>query len=136
MLRVNVRNDLSELETLTSSLQASARKAGLSDTLQHRVSIIVEELFVNFVHHSAAETGRFEVAVETTNGGVLLRLADDGEPFNPLASETPDVSASLDDRDVGGMGLHLVQQFANEITYQRTETQNVVEIRLSDEAPS
>ena len=130
MFSVTVPNDLAALETLTASLQQHADAEKFSEAVAHRLSVIVEELFVNFVHHGGAADGQFEVKIERTDAGLQLRIADDGVPFNPLESERVDTAANLEDRDVGGLGLHLVRQFADNVAYNRIDDRNVVEIRL------
>ena len=132
MFSVTVPNDLTALETLTASLQQHADENGIAEQVTHRLLVIVEELFVNFVNHGGAADGRFEVKVDRSNAGLQLHIADDGLPFNPLASESVDTDAGLADRDVGGLGLHLVRQFADSFAYLRIDDRNVVEICLKD----
>ena len=130
MLSLTAPNDLTALETLTTSLEQHLSEAGHADTLRHRLLVIAEELFVNFVHHGGTAEGRFDIQIDSCEGGVSVRIADDGAPFNPLASVSADVEAALDERDIGGLGLHLVRQFADELAYQRIDERNVVTFRL------
>lgn len=132
MFSVTVPNDLTALETLTASLQQHADAENFSEAVAHRLVVIVEELFVNFVHHGGAVDGQFEVQIEPTDAGLQLHIADDGLPFNPLASQCVDTDADLAARDIGGLGLHLVRQFADDFAYLRMDDRNVVDIYLKD----
>ena len=130
MFSLTAVNDLHAWEKLGASLRHHAAEEGMSEKLQHELAIVVEELFVNFVHHGAADIGTFTVEVEKTDTGASVRVADDGAPFDPLSYSEADVEASLDERQAGGLVLHLVRQLANSLTYQRSGNQNVIELEL------
>ena len=130
MFSVSVPNDLAALTRLTASLEQYASECSYAESLSHNLLIIAEELFVNFVHHGGAADGQFEVQIAETENGIHMRVLDDGAAFNPLASPDADTDAPLENRDIGGLGLHLVRQFAEDLTYQREGNRNVVELLL------
>jgi serine/threonine-protein kinase RsbW len=55
---------------------------------------------------------------------MILTIEDDGPPFDPLSLPPPDVTASLEERRVGGLGVFLVRQMMDEVSYQRTGKRN------------
>jgi anti-sigma regulatory factor (Ser/Thr protein kinase) len=57
---------------------------------------------------------------------LVLTIKDAGVPFNPFARETPDISLSIDEREIGGLGIHMVRGLVDEYSYQRQINNNVV----------
>ncbi len=55
-----------------------------------------------------------------------MTIADDGVPFNPLGAEAPDIDASLEEREIGGLGIHLVRSLMDDVSYQRRIGKNVM----------
>ena len=55
-----------------------------------------------------------------------LVLVDDGDPFDPFTAPVPDLAASIEERDIGGLGVHLVRTLATRFAYERADGRNVV----------
>ena len=55
-----------------------------------------------------------------------MTITDDGMPFNPLSAEAPDTDLSLEDREIGGLGIHLVRNLIDDVTYNRRIDKNVM----------
>jgi serine/threonine-protein kinase RsbW len=81
---------------------------------------------MNVLMHGSDPTEAPRVAVSLTlsNSGVTLAVEDDGAPFDPLSLPAPDVTASLEGRRVGGLGVFLVLQVMDSVSYQRRGTRN------------
>jgi anti-sigma regulatory factor (Ser/Thr protein kinase) len=57
------------------------------------------------------------LAVTASDTEVVLVVADDARPFDPLTLATPDIGAALEDRTIGGLGVHLVRQMMDTVSY-------------------
>jgi len=79
-----------------------------------------------------------EVEGEVRDAWVILTITDDGIPFNPLTVAPPDLSLLLHEREIGGLGIHLVRSMFDEVTYHRNVGRNVLTVRkkLASEASS
>ena len=55
-----------------------------------------------------------------------ITISDDGIPFNPFQKASPDLKASLEDRDIGGLGIHLVRELMDSVSYKRGVGRNIV----------
>jgi len=79
-----------------------------------------------------------EVEGEVHDACVVLTIRDDGIPFNPLSVAPPDLSMLLHEREIGGLGIHLVRAMFDEVTYHRNVGRNVLTIkkRLASGAPA
>lgn len=97
-------------------LEAFAESVALPAKVMFAVDAALEELLQNVVDYSGARVVRLKLAVEA--GELRLELADDGRPFNPLASAMPDLSVPLVERKVGGLGVHLVRRMMDRAAYE------------------
>jgi len=69
------------------------------------------------------------ITIATRNGELIASVSDDGREFNPLEVKTPDLNATLAERDLGGLGIHLVRSLMDHVTYQREGAKNVLTVR-------
>jgi sigma-B regulation protein RsbU (phosphoserine phosphatase) len=94
--------------------------------------LIAEELLTNAVRSLAARRGssRLSLECELTSAQIVMTVRDDGPPFDPLALVAPDLSVGIDDRAIGGLGIALVRELADDCRYSRVQGHNVMEVRL------
>jgi sigma-B regulation protein RsbU (phosphoserine phosphatase) len=57
---------------------------------------------------------------------MILKIKDDGVPFDPFEQDAPDIELALEDREIGGLGIHLARKVMDEASYQRQDDKNVV----------
>ncbi|MCX7058625.1 MAG: ATP-binding protein, partial [Proteobacteria bacterium] len=75
------------------------------------------------VTHGAAT--RFSLSLELAGeASVRMTLTDDSPPFDPLSLATPDLDSPLEERNIGGLGLHLIRTMMDEVVYCREENLN------------
>ena len=72
------------------------------------------------------DAGSVTVEVELDQERVTVTITDDGPPFDPFRQAAPDTTLSVDERPIGGLGIHLVRELMDEVSYQRRDGQNVV----------
>lgn len=89
--------------------------------------VALDEILSNTVrsgYPAGAPPGRIEVSFGVRDGLLELLIADDARPFNPLEREDPDVSAPLEERPIGGLGIYLVKKLMDIVEYERTGDRN------------
>lgn len=110
--------------------------------LAPKVDLVLEELFLNVANYAyGGEAGDIEVACGHIcaggQGRFHLCLKDWGQPFDPMTAPPPDISAALEDRAVGGLGIHLVKEMTDSLEYSRQEDANRLDCCFFfDAAPS
>jgi len=128
--RLVVANETAQLPVLTRFLQEFWSAAALPAEPAQAFELALEETFVNIVLHGApAGSARVEVSLHLSGGELALTVEDDGPAFDPLSVPPPDVTARLEDRPVGGQGIHLVRQVMEEVSYRRLGRRN--QLRMS-----
>jgi len=105
-----------------------------SQKLLIEVQLAVEELMLNvFSHGSNGEGTCARLDIISSGKNVAITITDNGVPFNPVDdSPEPDIDAGLEDRKIGGLGVHLVKTLAEELSYRREDGHNILTIRMSD----
>ena len=128
--RLVVLNEALQLAALTRFLQQFWADAALPAAAGQAFELALEETFMNVVLHGApAGSARVEVSLHLADGELALTVEDDGPAFDPLSVPSPDVAARLEDRPVGGQGIHLVRRMMDEVSYRRVGRRN--QLRMS-----
>lgn len=124
-------NDLSELSRLSEFLAAFFTRNGLPADLVGDFELALEEVFVNTVMHGYPEGGEHEISVSVAleDGNVRLTVEDGGIAFNPLDAPLVDLDLPLEERGVGGLGIHLVKGVMDNLEYTRAEGRNRLVMR-------
>ncbi|MEW6218976.1 MAG: ATP-binding protein [Thermodesulfobacteriota bacterium] len=130
-------NRLSELSVLARQLEAFGRAGGLSRRLVLEINLALEELFTNIVSHGFTDQTEHFVHFDLTcdEERVIIRVEDDAPFFDPLAACSPDLCCSLEQRPVGGLGVHLIRCFMNGLVYERRGERNILMLEKRRPAP-
>ena len=109
-------------------LDAFAAQCKLPTATTSKLKIIFDELLNNIISYAYTDDAEHEIEVclEVVGHRLVVTIADDGLPFNPLTVEPADTISPLADRQVGGLGIHLVRNLVDEATYQRRVDRNVL----------
>ncbi len=91
-----------------------------------QVSLIVEEIFVNIVNYS--KTDFINVDVEFENPTLIITFIDNGMEFNPLLKKDYETPDTIEDAEIGGLGIFLTKELADELYYQRINNENHLKI--------
>lgn len=113
---------------VNAAFEEFAEAHALSAAVRRSVNVALDELLANTLSHG--QTGpdpcSITVEVELDQERVTVTLTDDGAPFDPFAEDAPDTTLSVEDRPIGGLGIHLVERLMDQVSYQRLEDHNVV----------
>jgi len=126
--RMSVGTDAGAVEKLNAVLAEFARTYALPDAVRRSLNIALDELLANELSHGMAgrEEGFVSVEMELDGKCVNVRITDDGSPFDPFQQEAPDTTLSIEDRSIGGLGIHLVRELMDDVSYERKNGHNVV----------
>lgn len=123
---VTIPARLSEVSELSSMVEAFGDAAGLPDPKVFVINLALDELITNTVTHGLDGEADAEIRIRMrVDGGTLILVMDDnGQPFDPTQDTNADVTSTLEERDVGGLGLHLVKTFADRVSYEFVDGRN------------
>jgi len=125
-LSLVLRNDLSELERLSQAVSAWCQGNAVSAEAEYHVNLALDEIVSNVIRHGWMDGGAHQLQVSLSCAGNELTVAveDDALPFNPLEVPAPDITKPLEERAVGGLGIHLVRQIMDGLEYRRHDGKN------------
>lgn len=126
--RMSVGAHPGEVEKVNAVFARFAEKYALPDAVRRSVNVALDELLANELSHGLAgrDGGSVTVEVALDQERVIITITDDGPPFDPFGQAAPDTTLSVDERPIGGLGIHLVRELMDEVSYQRRDGQNVV----------
>ena len=123
-LKVETRHD--ELDRVSAAIEDFALEADWPLDLAFKVNLALEEVVINVMNYGH-EDGLHEIDIilTTEEDSLTIEIVDDGRPFDPLHdAPIPDVNAELEDRNIGGLGIHLVRKMMDDVRYRREEGKN------------
>jgi serine/threonine-protein kinase RsbW len=127
-LHSTLTSELEEIGRLAEIIEAWAEDLDLPMKTVMETNLMLDELITNVISYGyRSEPGHpIDVSISIEGALMTIRLADKAPAFDPLQSETPDVTADIDDRDIGGLGIHFVRKLSQSMHYSRVDEQNVV----------
>ena len=129
--QLNIRADGEAMGRIRAAIESFAGEYGIAGDDRARILIAIEELVTNMVKYGygpAAAPGSASITLRLEGDRLSVKIIDDGDEFDPFAAPKPDFDAPLDERRVGGLGLHLVKALMDRTRYARVGAHNVVEI--------
>lgn len=94
-----------------------------------RLRLALEEAVQNVADYAYPEDGYLDVNIERMDGFLCITLCDGGTPFNPLEVEKPKFDLPIEQRDLGGLGIHFVRNIMDDITYKFENQQNKLTLK-------
>jgi serine/threonine-protein kinase RsbW len=121
-----LKSQLSELKTLCRHLEDCGNMMQLPQKCLFEVNLGLDELFTNIISYGFEDEADHQIkfTLAKTEETLVVKVEDDGTPFNPLEAADPELSRDLDTIDIGGLGIHLVKKMMDDINYQRVEGRN------------
>jgi serine/threonine-protein kinase RsbW len=126
-LVIHLEPSAEALPEMLDRLEAYAADIELPSRIAYRLAVVCEELAANVAMHGVGGDGGatyVEITVDRQGDGVRLSVEDNGRPFDPLAQAKPDTELKLEDRPIGGLGIHFVRNLVRDIAYQRLDGVN------------
>jgi sigma-B regulation protein RsbU (phosphoserine phosphatase) len=128
ILNIVAKTELEEIDSVNERIEQFSRNRQVPDSIIGQIRMALDELLNNVISYGYPdENGEIlEVATEITPEFVRVIIKDDGIPFNPFTGAEPDTTQSIEDREIGGLGIHLVTNIMDEVDYKREEDKNIV----------
>ena len=95
------------------------------------MDLVCDELVTNIIKYGYSDCSEHEIVVQISipPDAVVIELEDDGRPFNPLTRPAPDLSAPVEDRSIGGLGIHLLREMMDAGEYRYVNGTNHLVLR-------
>lgn len=125
-LTLQVENAAEAIVPATAAAEAWLCARALSTDASFLVSLAIEELVTNCIKYGYDDAGTHTIAIVLTvdHQALTILVIDDGHAFDPLATPPPDLSLDIEDRPIGGLGIHLLRQLSDDVRYERRDGTN------------
>ena len=132
-LSQTIGNNLTALPPLMTKVNRFLDQHTVPHEAIFRVNLAIEEIVTNIIKYGYDDAGHHTITVNLAlfPDTIRLQLKDDGHPFDPLQTPAPDIHVPLDQRKVGGLGLHLVRETVSHIAYRRENGANILEMDIA-----
>jgi len=127
-LTLKLRNSLEEIDRLFENVQSFGEAHCLSRKQAFQLHLVIEELFTNIISY-AYQDGKehwITINISCDNGQLTVGTEDDGIPFNPAATKKPNLSGPVEDRKIGGLGIHICKEMMSSMKYKRVKNKNIL----------
>ncbi len=131
MKTLTVPATVDQLETVLQAITGELSRHNCPPREQMQIEMAIEEILVNISNYAyRSQTGDATVQWEMTSDPLRITISfiDSGQPFNPLEKEDPDTSLPAEDREIGGLGIFLVKQIMDAVSYEYRDGRNILTI--------
>jgi anti-sigma regulatory factor (Ser/Thr protein kinase) len=96
------------------------------------VNLVVEELISNTIFYGYSDTLEHDIILNLTcdENTISIEIIDDGKEFNPVEQVSADTNSDINEREIGGLGIHLVKNLTDIFTYHRIDAKNIIKIEI------
>lgn len=130
---ISLTNQITQLDVLAGALESVAEQWDLSPAITINLNLVLEELLTNIIFYGYTDTNEHSILIHLSleNSILTVTLTDDAIAFNPLLAAEPDINQALEDRAIGGLGIHLVRKIMDDIHYERVADKNILTLKKS-----
>jgi len=123
-----IANKVEELAGLASKIEGLAEKWGIPVPVSMNINLVLEEAISNIIFYAFNDSARHDIKVTLSLAGdnLVLKIEDDGIPFDPTSAKKPDISLPAEDRPIGGLGIFLISKIMDNVSYKREKDKNIL----------
>ncbi len=122
---------VASLDAVNAFVEECVDCFGLDPGKRFGVLLALEEVFVNICRYACPDgAGDAEITCIDDGGVFVLEISDKGRPFDVLSRPDPDTKLDIEDRPIGGLGIHLVRKLSDGASYRRQDDRNILRIEF------
>jgi serine/threonine-protein kinase RsbW len=128
---IKLKNQVGELDIMAQFIEEIGEELGLEMELLMSLNLVMEEMVSNIIFYAYPEgtEGTIDIAVESDGKELTFFLTDYGREFDPTKKADPDLNINPAERDIGGMGIFIVRNIMDSVTYQRLGGKNMLTLK-------
>lgn len=130
-MTLNIHNNIAEISQLAPFLDEVAEAYGIAPDVSFKLNLALDEALANSISYAYPEGTEGSITLEADVDGdeLLFLLIDQGTPFDPTKEGDVDITLSVEERPIGGLGIFLIKQMMDSVTYKRVDNKNILELR-------
>jgi sigma-B regulation protein RsbU (phosphoserine phosphatase) len=125
---IKIINDLKQITNAIEWFEPFAMENKIPFAIIQKINITLDELLNNIISYGYEDKDVHEIDIEVELRGerLIIIIHDDGIPFNPFKKDPPDTMLTVEERMIGGLGIHLVKKLMDEYEYKRQTNRNII----------
>ena len=137
-VKLTVKNRIEDLLRVNSIFESFATQHEIGGRLRYHLLVSIEEILTNIIKYGFDEQGvhPIHITFRLVLENVEMEFEDRGREFNPLEVEEPNLETAIEDRQLGGLGIHLVKKMVDVAEYRREGDRNILLLRKSKSSPA
>lgn len=131
---LDVKPEVGDVARLIGWLEACCAEQGLAEDLKSSFTLALEEAVVNVITHAfegLPPPHSIMVRLDITAASVTAEITDNGRYFDPTSAPDPDLSLPIEERDPGGLGIHLMRGMVDQVRYRRSDGNNILQLETA-----
>ena len=128
---IKIKNRVEELENVNAFVEQIGEELGLDMEMRMNLNLVMEEMVSNVIFYAYPKgtEASIEVMAECDGKELTFTLSDQGREFDPTLKADSNLDVNPAERDIGGMGIFIVKNIMNQVTYQRLEGRNLLTMK-------
>lgn len=125
-LTLELDAEIESLATADKAVGDFAESMSWPDEATFKVKLVLEEILMNVISYGgdSSQKPRITLHLSQQNDLLSMEISDNGIAFDPLTAPPPDLESDLDDRPIGGLGVHLVRELMDNVSYRYKDGRN------------
>ena len=126
---INIKSRLSGIEIMTVQLEKMCKEWDINENVAFSMNLALEEIVTNIINHGYEGKEEYSISIRFTleKHNMRIQIKDWAPAFNPLDLPEPDdIDKPIEERNSGGLGIHLVKKFTDNFNYRRSDNKNIV----------
>jgi len=126
-----LKNAVSELDRVMKAVSDICARHSISPDMEYDLTLAVHEMVSNVARHAYPDGGVhfFSLQIVVSDREFVVCIEDDGIDFDPTSHPPPNLDVPAEEREEGGLGIHLVRQIMTSMEHQRISGKNVLTMR-------
>jgi len=126
--KLTLHNNIEEIPQLAPFVDDVAEAAGMDMSTAMSLNLALEEAVVNVMEYAYPKgtVGLVEITARANGEQLDFILKDSGKPFDPTAKKEVDVTKDIEDRPIGGLGIHLIREIMDQLSYTYADGKNIL----------
>ena len=132
-LTLRVKNAFAEIPAANEAASRWLADRNSPPAADYLANLAIEELVTNCIKHGYDDKGEhiIEITLKLSANELVLTVTDDGHWFNPLELPEPDTHVPVENRPIGGLGIHLLRKMSDRMEYERKGGKNQITLHKS-----
>ena len=126
-----IKNEITEISKLVTFIETIGEELGLSPALVMSLNLALEEAVSNIILYAYPKEFNQDISIEAVkeNNALIFTITDTGVEFDPTKGGDVDITLTVEDRPIGGLGIFLIKKIMNEVEYKRVDDMNVFTLK-------